>query len=431
MKPQRQLLYPLIRKELVAPHTLMGVFNDIRNTLAGSSSGTTLDQSLVNQLVDVLACKIYDEIETQESEPVRFQRIPGETVGDVAKKIDDLFRDVKRNSDLSRLFSDESLSLDSEMLVYVVEKLQSLDLTNANRDAIGEAFEVFIGPSIRGSEGQFFTPRNVVDLACQVINPKDGEVVLDPACGTGGFLLQALRCSPRGSHPRVIGVDKDEFLARVAAIQLVLASRSPHSPVFCSDSLNTRTWPADLNRVLQPGSVDVVITNPPFGAKISVRREVLETFTLARKWSRDRTAERWHMQDAVVENRPPQILFLEHCINMLRPGGRAAIVVPDGILGNENQGFVRQYIRNVADVVAIIDLPLETFMPSTSTKTSLLVLRKQNSMTQNRVFMAIPQHCGHDRRGKTLRTDDGQLKDDLPKIALNFREWSADHANDF
>lgn len=431
MKAQRQLMYPITRKELVAPHTLVAVFNDIRNTLAGSSNGTTLDQALVNQLVDVLACKIFDELETPASDPVRFQRHPGESVDDVARRIGDLFSAVKQSSDLARLFSDESLSLDPDMLVYVVEKLQGLELTNASRDAIGEAFEVFIGPSIRGSEGQFFTPRNVVDLACQIVNPKEGELVLDPACGTGGFLLQALRCSGTDTHPRLIGVDKDEFLARIAGIQLLLASRSSRAAVFCSDSLHTSGWSSGLNRALPPGTVDVIITNPPFGAKISVRRDVLHSYSLARKWSRDRAAETWHMQDAIVENRPPQILFIEHCLNMLRPGGRAAIVVPDGILGNESQGYVRHYIRSVADLVAIIDLPLETFMPSTSTKTSLLVLRKKNSIVQDRVFMAIPRQCGHDRRGKTIRNADGQLKDDLPQIAQNFREWSASNAHDF
>ena len=108
-----------------------------------------------------------------------------------------------------------------------------------------------------------------------------------------------------------------------------------------------------------------------------------------------------------------------------------AIVLPDGILGNENLGFVRQYIKSVADIVAIFDLPLETFMPSTSTKTSLLVLRKKNGINQENIFLAIPEKCGHDRRGKTITRSSGEIDDDLPIVASDFAKWSEENAPDF
>ena len=111
-----------------------------------------------------------------------------------------------------------------------------------------------------------------------------------------------------------------------------------------------------------------------------------------------------------------------------------AIVLPDGILGNESIGFVREFIRMKADVVAIIDLPLETFMPSTSTKTSLLFLRKRDVVEvgcQDRVFMAIAENCGHNRRGKILLDEQGNVKDDFPSVAEEFKKWSRKYASDF
>ena len=109
-----------------------------------------------------------------------------------------------------------------------------------------------------------------------------------------------------------------------------------------------------------------------------------------------------------------------------------AIVVPDGMLGNISQGYVRSHIKSVADVVAIVDLPLETFLPSTSTKTSLLVLRKKCAgEKQERVFLSVPKKCGHDRRGKPLFREDGSVLDDLPAVTKEFKKWKVRNAPSF
>lgn len=421
----------LKREDLKPPHTLIQLFKDLRNTLAGRSSGVTLDQILVSQLIDLIACKVYDEFNTPIGTITQFQVFPKEDPFSLYRRLNDLFQEVRSNAELGQLFSHEELNLEPDLLSVVVGKLQALELTNAGRDAIGEAFEVFIGTSIRGNEGQFFTPRNVVNLACSVINPRKGEVVLDPACGTGGFLLQALRNYEDKGYIAAIGVDKDSFLARIAGIQLILMRGKHKTRAFNADSLHDASWSGELNKAITKGSVDAIITNPPFGAKINVNPEVLVNLELGKQWKRNRKTEEWSVTDSLVENRPPQVLFVEQCLSLLRPGGRCAIVLPDGILGNENLGFVRQYVRAIADIVAIFDLPLETFMPSTSTKTSLLVLRKKNGMAQESVFMAIPQKCGHDRRGKEILNEDGNPDDDLSAVAQEFLKWSESNAPDF
>lgn len=426
----------LLRRDLRSPTTLTRRFAQIRNLLAGRATGSTLDHVLVDQLIDLLFCKIYDEQTTSASDPVVFQFRPHEALDDFIGRIFSLFERVKQDKNIGYLFDrSEAINIDHDVLKDCVLILQPYDISSSKRDVIGEAFEAFIGPNLRGNEGQFFTPRNVVELTTSILNPRPGELVLDPACGTGGFLTEALRI-PAAAKIKVIGIDKDKFLARLAAIQIYLFRKDDSSSAFCTNSLaDVETWPTALRRRVALDSIDVLMTNPPFGSNISVDRDVLDCHSLGRIWAKDRAPKtgspRWFETDQAAPNRPPQIIFIERCLNLLRPGGRMGIVLPDSIFGNESLGFVRQYVRDKADIVAMIDLPLETFMPSTSTKTSLLFLRKKAKITQENVFMAIASKCGHSRRGKPIYRDNGMADDDLPLIGEAFKEWKSINALDF
>jgi type I restriction enzyme M protein len=122
------------------------------------------------------------------------------------------------------------------------------------------------------------------------------------------------------------------------------------------------------------------------------------------------------MTDELRESVPPQILFIERCIDLLREGGRLAIVLPEGIGGNQSLGYVRQWILSRADLLAVVDCPIEAFMPSTSTKTIVLLLEKRAEPRRPDVFMAVASHCGHDRRGRPTVGVDGALLDDFPAV---------------
>jgi type I restriction enzyme M protein len=426
----------LLRKDLRSPTTLTRRFAQIRNLLAGRATGSTLDHVLVDQLIDLLFCKIYDEQTTKSLDAVSFQFRPDEELASFIKRISSLFERVKQDSDIGYLFDkSEALKIDYNVLKDCVLILQPYDISASKRDVIGEAFEAFIGPNLRGNEGQFFTPRNVVQLTTSILNPRPGEVILDPACGTGGFLTEALRIL-HANNMKVVGIDKDKFLGRLAAIQIYLFRKDKLSSAFCANSLSdVESWPIALQRQVSLNSIDVIMTNPPFGSNISVDRDVLDCHSLGRIWTKNRNVKAgspiWQDTGKAAPNRPPQVIFVERCLNLLRPGGRMGIVLPDSILGNESLGFVRQYIRDKADVVAMIDLPLETFLPSTSTKTSLLFLRKKAKGAQENVFMAIAAKCGHNRRGKPIYRENGAPDDDLPLIANAFTDWKADNARDF
>ena len=175
------------RKDLLKPTNLRVVFRDIRNHLAGMTTGITRDEAIASEVINVLFCKIYDEINTPLEGYVKFRAGVGEAATDVKKRLDELFEE-KVKQEYSDVFeSTDSITLDDESLVYVVGALQNYCLVEADRDAIGDAFEVFIGPALRGSEGQFFTPRNVVKMMIDMLNPKPGESIIDPAYGSGGF----------------------------------------------------------------------------------------------------------------------------------------------------------------------------------------------------------------------------------------------------
>lgn len=168
----------LTRKELVPPANLKAVFRDIRNRLAGNTVGITLDQQLAQEIMCLLFCKIFDELDTSPDEQTRFRVKVDDPDERVAERIQELFEAVK--AQYPDVFEpDEKMILDTPSLRHVVGELQNYLITGASRDAIGEAFEVFIGPAVRGEEGQFFTPRNVVQLMVSLLDPSPTDSVIE------------------------------------------------------------------------------------------------------------------------------------------------------------------------------------------------------------------------------------------------------------
>ncbi len=179
------------RADLETSASLKAVFRDIRHHLAGNTVGITHDIRLAHQIINVLFCKIYDETTKGPDELVEFRAGVDESARAVRDRVLGLFTSVKTrfNDVFDRT---ETIELDEKSLAYVVGELQPYCITESERDAVGDAFEVFMGPALRGEEGQFFTPRNVIKMIVDVIDPKPEELIIDPACGTGGFLVTAL-----------------------------------------------------------------------------------------------------------------------------------------------------------------------------------------------------------------------------------------------
>lgn len=435
------------RKDLKPTHNLKATFKAIRNHLAANTVGATRDEVLAQQLINLIFCKIYDERFTEPNDIVTFRAGVDEEAKDVKERILDLFDKVKRKYK-EVLDDSDTITLDANSVAYVIGELQNYCLIEAERDIIADAFETFIGHALKGGQGQFFTPRNVVKMMVDILDPDDEDLIIDPACGSGGFLIEALRHVWRKLDAegekyhwnksnlqeekmevalnKIRGIDKDYFLSKVAKAYMAIIGDGK-SGIFNEDSLERPDHWRDKTRLkIDMGKFSVLLTNPPFGSKIPVRGEdKLKQFDLGHKWKQDKKSNEWE-KGKLKDKEAPQILFIERCLQLLKNGGRMAIVLPDGIYGNESLGYIRNWLLKQGRIVAVIDVPLETFMPNTSTKTTIMIFQKMSEAKIKKdypVFMAVAETCGHDRRGKETKDDD------ILKVADSFKEWSK--KNDF
>jgi type I restriction enzyme M protein len=415
-------------EDLEPVSTLLPVFDAIRGYLAANARGITRDEAILEELTKLLHAKICDELAAAEGKSLRFYALVKESVADVRKRIALLYEESVATQ-LNGPDTARELLLDEESCVFAVQALHHYRLLGAQRDVVGEAYEGLIFPALRGGQGQFFTPKNVAACLVQLLDIKPNFRVIDPACGTGGFLAEVAASSKeriaastrqKRSGSSLFGVDKDELLVRLASDNLGLRGIKAH--IVCTNSLlPPPRLSAPTREILKPESFDIVITNPPFGSKIPVAGEdTLGQFDLARRWIFSERSGHWTKLQDLRDAMPPQILFIELCWKLLKEGGRCGIVLPEGILGNQSAGYIRQWLLERADVQAVIDCPLETFMPSTSTKTVLLLFERRAKPRHRSVFMAIADKCGHDRRGNPILKRDGSPDDDFPSIS---EEW--------
>lgn len=412
--------------------SLKEIFRDVRDYFAGNVTGITRDEKIAQNIMRLLLCKVNDEKGKRGEELTEFSNRPNESIDTFYERINNLFQKVKIEYS-GILDKEEKIEVSPKELSVIVSKFEDYSILQADRDVIGDAFEELIGTSFRGGEGQFFTPRNVVQMMIDVLQPKAGERVLDPACGSGGFLVYTLRyLMNRGENDFYIaGIDKDEFLARVAKIYLSIIGRNDYH-VFCENSLELpRKWKKEVQEAIELGSFDLILTNPPFGAKIPViGGELLRQYQLGHKWSFNE--KDWRVSNKLLDKQPPQILFIERCIQLLKEGGRLGIVLPEGIFGNPSDRYIWEYISNSASIIGVVSLSQETFQPSTHTKTSVLFLKKTTSRSKS-IFMAIANKVGHNKNGKLIykSNKDGKpiydgkgqplIDDDLPIITEKFK----------
>ncbi len=429
------------RKDLRPTHNLKTNFKSIRNYLAANTTGATRDETLAQQLINLIFCKIYDERFTEPENEVTFRAGVGESNDIIKKRIIDLFNKVKEKyKDV--IDKNDNIELDESSLVYVIGELQDYCLIDVERDVIADAFETFIGHALKGGQGQFFTPRNLVKMMVNIVDPGDEDLIIDPACGSGGFLVEALRhvwnkIESKGQQydwndanlneekmkvalTNIKGIDKDYFLSKVAKAYMAIIGDG-RGGIFCEDSLEKPAkWGSKTKIEISLEKFDVLVTNPPFGTKIPVTgEEKLSQYDLAHQWQFDGATSTW-VKGKLKQKEPPQILFIERALQFLRDQGRAAIVLPEGIYGNESLAYIRNWLLKHARILAIIDVPLETFMPNTGTKTSVLVLqktKKEDIPDNYPIFLAHAEYCGHDRRGKEIPMDD------FTAIPGEFKKW--------
>jgi type I restriction enzyme M protein len=435
-----------IRANLKPTHNLKAIFKSIRNFLAANTVGATRDEVLAQQLINIIFCKIYDEKYTPPNDMVRFRAGIDEKAKDIEKRIVELFEEVKQT--LPEVIDNEDrINLDAHSLAFVVGELQNYALMNCERDVIADAFETFIGHALKGGQGQFFTPRNVVKMVVDMLQPGENDKIIDPACGSGGFLIESLkfvweqidkkykklswsksdidRKKTDAAAKNFRGIDKDYFLSKVAKTYMNLMGDGT-TGIFCEDSLNLpENWNMETKAKIALGGFDILLTNPPFGSKIPVTgEEKLAQFDVGYKWKFNKKTGAWEKTDKVKEQEEPQILFIERCLSFIKDGGKMAMVLPSGILGNEQEEYLRQYILSRGNLFAIVELPFETFSPNVTIKTNVLFVQKGGAHKRD-IFISINEFCGHDKKGRETENDD------IPRVAPLYKSKKTDGNNFF
>ena len=415
------------------------------------------------ELLKVIFCKIHDE---RLSHEVEFYATSKERQGlngrlKVKKRLESLFGDLKE--EYPTIFSTtDVIELNPEVLAYIVSQLQMYSLLESDIDVKGRAYEEIVGANLRGDRGEFFTPRNICKMAVAMIDPSEGDLILDPACGTSGFLITAMNHViekirtaekdrwrdisraesatrervQRFAQKYIVGMDLNPNLVKASKMNMVM-NNDGTGGLYQSNSLKAPvTWSGDLRDRGIVGKVDLLFTNPPFGSNIPIDDpSILEDYELGHIWRYDEDSDAWTMTEKIHSKQPPEILFIERCVKFLKPGtGRCAMVLPDGILGSRGLGYVREWILRNARILASIDLHPDTFQPHVSIQTSVLVLERKTweqvtvesaaaRLNDYDYFLSVANHIGHDKRGNITYVRDREGNEIVEEKEENKKEY--------
>ena len=365
----------------------------------------------------------------------------------------------------------DKINLTAEQLQICVPFLEDVKFFGSGREEleiIDRAFEHLITEVSKGQKGQYFTPRNVIKMCVKMLNPKQDEYIIDPACGSGGFLLHTMywiwdsylksaseEARQRYANRYLFGVDFDDNMRRISQALMLIAGDGRHN-IFKRDSLDARRWTGEdaeeartaLKSLLTKSdeenrrtyrylNFDLLMTNPPFAGELT-DSALLRQYDFAKKNGKLKPKVERHL------------LFIERSLDALRVGGRMAIVLPQGVFNNTNMEWIREWFFEKARILAVVGLEGNTFkLPApakgTGTKTSVLFLRKwsegQKPLKDYPIFMAVSKKSGKDNsgeyiflneKGQRVRAEKGvfnpeekiKLDDDLNQIAEEFVKFA-------
>ncbi len=315
---------------------------------------------------------------------------------------DDAIRDYRYNE---KIFDETSkIEICGESIYEIVKILDNKGFIETDYEIMGYAFENFLSTVFRGEKlGQYFTPREIVEFAIDMLDVRLGDKIADPCFGSGGFLVQAFKAlrekilnmnynpeiekkeMKKLSNEYIFGTDINKRLAIACKTNMYIHGDG-RTGIHHHDGLS------DIGEITE-NKFDKIFTNPPFGSKIE-KKEILKKFCLAGSHRKMQRSE---------------VLFLERCINLLKPEGQMAVVLPDIILNGANNKKTRNFIFDNCRILAIVSLPSQTFVKSgASVKTSVLFLEKKSPLKNynDKIFMAIPEKIGFDSAG---RPDENEL----------------------
>jgi type I restriction enzyme M protein len=331
-------------------------------------------QETLDEFIKILFIKIYDE----DKKTYKFY-LSNDSID--LTSIAELFEFTK--TEFNTIFEKtDKINLSSVSLEFVVKKFKNISLNDSSNDAKGLAFQKFLGHHEKADRGQFFTPEPIINFCVQIISPQKHEKILDPACGSGGFLISSLKYLQKNNvnlenkaviNNNLFGIDINKNIARIATMKLLL-EQNTHSNIIVHNSLESIDTVKSL--INNDEGFDIILTNPPFGAKLN-QQSLLSTYQLGFKWNK--TQEGFMKNGTLLNTQAVETLFIERCLDLLKVGGRMGIVLPNGNFENSSLEYIRYFIMKRARILAVVNLPQETFIPyGTGVKTSILFLEKKD-----------------------------------------------------
>ena len=367
---------PLTFNTIQPTKSLLDDFKKVENILHQASQS---HQKRYEIILQFLLAKIFDEheFENDPDKPLVFQDYKALGVSSeiahnkMAVLVERAVKYYQRH--LPNEISQE-ITISNETLMQILEVFAPIKITRSKRDVIQTFYMEFAKGMYKWDMAQYFTPTTVTDFLVDLVNPQFGELVADPACGSADFLVAAFRQARKSNHDYaecIWGFDNEDNAVQVAILNMVL-NGDGKSKIRKQDSLEC------VNQHLN--EYNIIMCNPPFGSKIIEKREkVLKLFDLGHKWEKNKIGK-FEKTKTVLKSQETGVLFLEVCVKECTPGGRIAIVLPNGYLGNTSDKFrlVRQWILRHTRIAAIISRPRFTFKSSgADVSASVLYLEKR------------------------------------------------------
>jgi len=382
------------KKDLKPTNNLKYIFKQMRGFISANATGTTRDEKILNELMSILICKVYDERYKQDEDFVGFI-VVNESEKETGKRIRDIFNNKVKIKYPEIFKKDEKISLQDDIITYVVGQLQMYSITKSSHQAISDAFESIIGYASKGSQGQFFTPKNVIELMVSILDPQEYRSILDPACGTAGFLITSMnhvwdkidqknledlaKFEEKKDYAMkyLYGIEKDDFLAKISKSYMAVLGDGK-AGIFIENSLNEKKWGTGAKGAIKEGYFDYILTNPPFGKDVKLDNETKEMYDY----------------DAV------DLAFLERSLDLLKDGGILGIILPETIFHSPNNKKVRSDFFYKHNIKCLIDIPHDTFRPYNNAKCNVIFIEK-NKEQESEVLAINIKNIGHNHLGET------------------------------
>jgi type I restriction enzyme M protein len=318
-------------------------------------------------------------------------------------------------------------ALTPEHLQVCVDALAKHTILDSGLEVMDSFFEFMVSRTAKGSKGQYFTPRYVVEFCVRMLQPSKTETVLDPACGSGGFLVQTLNyVKEKGKlsksdvrdycATKLWGFDMDSRAVRVAKALMVLSGDGQANIIRLNSLLKTEGQQSLLSnettspvltvedicrsRLRKHKGFDVILTNPPFAGEVR-ENHILENYTLA-------------LEKPKVER---DILFVERCVQLLRPGGRMAIILPHNKVAADSFSKMREWLLRRTRILAVVGLGRHTFLPHTHQKASIVFAQKREEkdglLRDSSIFFAVSERDGKNSKGQMIVKPDKDVDESL------------------